>query len=241
MNDFMKIFLFLRSLFTYIIVGIVLLFLVPVPLFIALFGGINRYKSKTYFWFLDKIYGFLLILSFLPKDIDALDLDQPSIIVANHQSSIDILLLGHMMKSRPHVWLAMEYYAKFPILGTFLSRMNIPVNNSDKVSASRSLVRLINFLKQYDSHLIIFPEGGRYVVCMSDFFEGFAVVARRTGRPVVPVYMPNNGKIYPPLNFLINWCTLKAVVGPKFEYQEGETDTEFKDRIFKWFLEQCRY
>lgn len=163
----------------------------------------------------------------------------PVVFVANHQSALDIPVMGSLCNGVPHVWLVMAYYINTPVLGFFIKRMFVSVDQENPTKAARSLIQVLRFVKEKNRHFIIFPEGGRYIDGkIHDFFQGFAIIAKKTERPVVPVYMPNNGKIYPPGSFLIHNYTLKIVIGRPFEYEQDDTDETFTEKVRSWFLQQ---
>ena len=86
----------------------------------------------------------------------------PAIFVANHQSSLDIPVVGALCNKVPHVWLVLEYYLKTPIIGFFIRRMFISVDQSNPAKAARSLIQVYKFVNGKNRHLLIFPEGGRF-------------------------------------------------------------------------------
>ena len=134
----------------------------------------------------------------------------------------------------------MAYYLKTPVIGFLLKRMFVVVDQSDPGKAARSLIQVYRFLQGNNRHLLIFPEGGRYLNGLHKFYEGFGIIARKTNRPVIPVYMPNNGKIYPPYSFLIHSYPVVAHVGEPFYIEESETESAFVERVRDWFLKAER-
>lgn len=237
----MKIIEFIKTLISYFLIGIACLICMPPCLVIACLPAKYRYDNRLFFFIADVFYKMVVYSTLnkvtivgkqnLPKD--------SSIFVANHQSAFDIPLLGSLCNGYPHVWLVMSYYLKSPVIGFFISRMFIPVDQSDPSKAARSLIRVYRFVNEKKRHLLIFPEGGRYPD-LNKFFEGFAIVARKTGKAVIPVYMPNNGKIFPPHSFLIHSYPVIALVGEPFYVGSEETDSAFVARVRDWFLEQQR-
>ena len=199
--------------------------------------------NRLFFWFADLFYKTTLFAAFVPQKFQGtknIQAHGPVIFVANHQSSLDIPVLGALCNGYPHVWLALEYYAHEPLLGFFIKRMFVAVDRSDKHKAARSLLKVIAALSDDNKHLIIFPEGGRYTDGkIHDFFQGFAIIAKKTGYPVVPVYMPNNRKIYPPYSFLIYYYTLEVIIGEPYYYAQDDTQEIFTQRVRNWFVQQA--
>lgn len=121
-----------------------------------------------------------------------------------------------------------------------LPRFTVLIDMSSPTKGMRSLINSINMINNGQRrHAILFPEGTRYTDgSVHEFFSGFVILAKETGRPVVPIRIFNANKAYPPETFWINPCTIKLVIGEPMMMKEDETNEAFKDRIYAWFLEQ---
>lgn len=134
-------------------------------------------------------------------------LSGPMIVVANHESLIDGLLLASFWPQRI-TSLSAAYLFRLPIIGSVLRSLGaIPVQNeAGELSAMKAAIRIL----QEGKTLIIFPEGQ---VSKHDglcpFKYGWAYLAFKTGVPVIPVaikgtrtilprgsIIPRRGKIY---------------------------------------------
>lgn len=165
--------------------------------------------------------------------------DEPVIIAANHQSSLDIPLVGILAKNHQHIWLATTDLLKSFIFRLFLPRCAVLVDVSSPSKAMRSLIKAIKMVNGKYRHLMIFPEGGRF----SDdhvhpFYGGFTILAKKTGKPVVPVRIFHANKVYPRDSFWVQWHPITVVVGKPFVYQEDDTQESFKNRVYQWFVDQ---
>lgn len=236
----MKLIELVKTLISYTIILLASIIFVPPCLIIACLPARYRYNNKLFYVLADWYYKIVVYASLNPVSIIGKQNlpKKPAIFVANHQSAFDIPLLGALCNGYPHVWLVMEYYIHKPILGFFIRRMFVSVDQSSSAKAARSLMQILRFLNGHKRHLLIFPEGGRYPNGVHRFFAGFAIIARKTKRPVVPVFMPNNGKIYPPHSFLVHSYPVIAVIGESFFCGDDESDEVFVERIRSWFLEQ---
>lgn len=186
-------------------------------------------------------YWLIIKCSFIPITFHGLENapKEPSIIVSNHQSSLDIPLIGYTLKAYPHIWLAVAYLMTSPVLRFILPLLAILVDTSSPLRGMRSLNQAIKHIASNNRHVIIFPEGSRYVDAMvHEFFSGFVILARRTGRPVVPVRIFGAYKVYPPNSFLVQYHPIHVVVGKPMRMQEGEEIDAFKQRVRAWFLKQ---
>lgn len=195
-------------------------------------------------WFFKRVagifYWFVITFSFLKITYKGLGNipDTPVLVVANHQSSFDIPLIGYAMQGRPHVWLALKDLLKSFIFWLILPRVAVLVDTSSPVSGMRTLVEAINLIKAQPWNMIIFPEGGRFTDGeVREFMAGFAVIARKSQRPVVPIKIIGIEKAYPPNSFLIHQYPIDVIVGKPLYLAEGETDDDFSKRVYTWFVE----
>ena len=231
---------YLRAIFGYFLVFIaILIFIIPLML-CTLLPEKYRYDNPVYYYCLYILFWCVLKFTFLPIEIVGKENlpKQTAIFVGNHQSSLDIPVLAYLSGPKPSLWVVLEYYAKQPVLGFFVRRMNITVDRDDTAKSARSLIKILRFLKDQERNLLIFPEAGRFNdSIVHRFLPGFAVIAKKLNRPVTPVFMPNNGKIYPPGSFLMYNYPIKAIVGPQFWIRENETEQEFSERVHNWFVQ----
>lgn len=202
-----------------------------------------RRKSKIFFYFMHIVYWVILRCTMLPiKIVGSSNIPQsPAIIVANHQSALDIPLVGVLLKGHAHIWLAWSALFKRFGLKFIMPRIALPIVITSPAKALRSLLTAIGVLESNAMHGVIFPEGGRFIDGkVHDFFSGFIVLAKKTGRPVVPVCIVNANKVYPPGAIIAHWHPIKLIVGTPMTLSEGESDEEFKERVSAWFEQQLR-
>lgn len=242
MNVVGKVSTFFRTLFCCCLgFCIILVTIVPAMIILLIFPARYNRENPVLFWFLHLFYCAFVGGLFVPTTIIGKgNIPQESaIIVANHQSSLDIPVVGSLLSAHPHVWYALTYYINTPVLGFFIRRLGIMIDHNGRSNAASSLRQGIKFAQEFKSHIIIFPEGGRYNDgTIHEFLHGFAMLARISKRPVVPVFMPYNGKIYPTYSLLVYWHPLKVVIGQPFVYGEHDTDEIFVQRVYTWFVEQ---
>lgn len=242
MKMFKKFFLVLRSLISYIMCFFVALFcFVPVLILVALLPEKKRRDNKIIFTLLDWTFKGVVFAMFVPVTIKGKENmpESQAIFVANHESSLDIPVLGSLMDGHPHIWYVLDRFAHTPVLGFFVRRMSIPVDQECAMKASRALITGIRMVAGNGRHTLIFPEGGRFNDGkIHDFFCGFAIIAKKIKRPVIPVMMYNLGKIYPPGSFIVYPHPVHIVIGKPFIYQETETPEQFSMRVRDWFVAQ---
>lgn len=227
-----------RNLLSYFLVFWVVLVLLPVLFILFLLPASCKQVEKLTFSCIDLLYKGITGALLVPLHISGKSHipSTPAIIVANHQSSLDIPLVGMLLDGYPHMWYALAYYANFPILGLFIRKLGVPIDRSNLTNAARALIKGIKLVDGANRHVVIFPEGGRFNDgTVHEFLRGFAVIARTTKRPVVPVFMPHNGEMFPPPGILMYPRSLSVTVGKPFVYEKEETDEQFVHRVHDWF------
>ena len=231
----------IRSLCAYLIIAIFMVVCFTPCFFIACLPVRWRYDNRVYFLFAHIFYRVINGVLLLPITVEGKEniSSEPVIYVANHQSSLDIPLLGSLVDGHPHVWLFWVKFAKIPIFGFIARRMNIVVDPRGLRKLTGSIDAAVQIIKNTKSHIIIFPEGGRYIDNkIHNFFYGFAILAKQTGRPVIPVMMTNVNKIYPPGAFIMHPHPIRMIIGKPFVFLPDETEDDFVQRVHLWFVEK---
>jgi len=113
----------------------------------------------------------------------------PAILCANHNTILDMFFLGYKL-DRWIYWMAKEELFKNPIMAFVLEKLGaFPVKRgtADIESIRRSIRILMDGGK-----LLIFPEGTRVTEGRDvEAKAGAALLAAKTGAPLVPVYIKN--------------------------------------------------
>ena len=210
----------------------VLLICLPVsyPWAIKLYGLISKMTFK-----------FLLFSTFLPVTYQGFEYlpKKPVIFVANHQSNLDILLIGSVVGARPCAWLAKSDLFEYPLLGSLLGNWSVPVYlNGDRPADYKGAVQgAVEKLVQGFS-IIIFPEAGRYNDgIIHPFYSGFAAMAKLSGAQVVPLFISGAGQAMPAGARLIRSAPLMITVGKPMICGADESVQSFKERVYEWFVE----
>lgn len=110
----------------------------------------------------------------------------PYVVVANHESFADILLISHLPFEMK--WLSKRANFKIPIAG-WLMRVagDVPLDRGDKASAKRAMDRCAWYLRHHVS-VMIFPEGTRAVDGeLGKFKDGAFRLAIETQVPILPL------------------------------------------------------
>lgn len=238
----MKFTLIVRTLFSWFLFFILItIFFIPMVIF-ACIPFEWRFSSKSIFRCVHLFYVMILKCSLLPIKYSGLENipQEPVIFAANHQSSLDIPLVGVLSKGIPHAFLAKQELVTESWSYRFIVPMiSILVDVTSARAAMFSVRKIINLASGYDRNIIIFPEGSRFTDGkIHEFFGGFVILAKKMGRPIVPVCIVGVNKVYPPDSFWVYWHPITVIVGKPFVYQEDDTDETFKQRVYNWFVEQ---
>jgi len=220
---------------------IIMILGVPVFLLMILLPKKYRYKSKILFGSMRFFYWVVVKATLVPVSFEGGEHipDEPAVFVANHQSALDIPLLGVFTKGRPHVWLARYELMRWKLLRWVLPRMAVVINPLSREKAMGSLRQLLKLAKAQPLDVMIFPEGARYADDkVHKFYGGFAMVAKMLNYKVVPVYISGVNKVYPPDTFWVTRHPITVTAGKAFELENNESDDAFKERVYQWFVEQ---
>ena len=141
--------------------------------------------------------------------------DGPFIIVANHSSLLDPVILGVSIKPKI-IFVAAAYLFKIRWLGYLLRKANsIPVQRENDIKAIKQTLKIL----QQGGILGIFPEGGidRHKNNLP-VKAGAAYLATKIGVPIVPIKIKGVDKVLPR--------------GAKFIRSLNKIEVEIKKPIF---------
>lgn len=181
----------------------------------------------------------LIILGLNVRRMELLPKDGPAIIVANHNSHLDTVVLMTLFKGkllhkiRPVA--AADYFLKNKLIAFFsLNMMNIiPLNRRPK-KRDQLFDGIYEALDQKDI-IILFPEGSRgEPEQLAKFKSGiYHLLKRRPEVPVYPVYMHGLGKSLPKGDPLFVPFFCDVFIGEKFYWYDDRWGfvKEVEDRI----------
>lgn len=116
-------------------------------------------------------------------------------LVANHTSMTDIMLMLIAVKNHPFVFVGKKELAKIPIFGFIYKRVCILVDRSNSKSRYQVFERAQKRIHQGLS-ICIFPEGGvpEEHIVLDEFKDGAFRIALEHGLPIVPMVFFDNKK-----------------------------------------------
>lgn len=111
---------------------------------------------------------------------------RPYVVVANHESFVDILLISHLPFEMK--WMSKETFFKFPLVGWMMQMAgDIRLVRGDKSSIADALLQSQDRLDKRVS-VMIFPEGTRSQTGeLGAFKDGAFRIAIEAGAPILPL------------------------------------------------------
>ncbi|WET69205.1 1-acyl-sn-glycerol-3-phosphate acyltransferase [Sphingobacterium sp.] len=148
------------------------------------------------------------------------DFKKPAIIIANHNSLLDTLLIGRLLPKC--VFVTNEWVYKSPVFGRVVRRAGFLMLDDD-------LEKSKNILKQrIDAgySIAIFPEGTRSATNdVQRFHKGAFYIAEQLQLDILPIYIHGAADVCPKGDFVIYDGTLSTVIGERIR----PTDQQFGD------------
>lgn len=231
-----------------------ILWLLIVPPFLvlsavlALLPASIRYDNRLYYAITSTMSWLILKATFIRccirgKENLPLYPQNPAIIIANHGSALDIPILEIIAGAYPRVWFVKHEYKKIPIMGFLIKRLHVAVNRSDSREGLKALISMINMIKNAPRHVVLFPEGTRYNDGkIHDFYAGFAAIAQKTKRPVIPVVITGLHKTFPKKSILIDSSAgqVTITIGRPIYYDDQREIADFVKDVQQYFEKELQ-
>jgi len=185
---FYKFLVYIWRIWFYILAICITLLLLP---FIIL----SVISEKTYaaFFFFARIWSFVIFygmgMRFKQVNQYKPDASKSYIIIANHTSMLDIMLMLLVMKQNPFVFVGKAELAKIPIFGFIYKRTCILVNRGD-LKSKKEVYDAANHKIKRGLSICIFPEGGvndDKTVLLDPFKDGAFRLALEHKLPILPL------------------------------------------------------
>lgn len=189
-----KIGYFFYRVWFYILVALPILVMLP---FLLLFT-ISEKTYAQFYWIARNIWANCIIygMGCYPriKREQQLEKGESYMLVANHTSMLDIMLMFKVSKN-PFVFIGKKELEKIPLFGFFYKRVCIMVDRESTQSRSAVYRRAQRRLNQGLS-ICIFPEGGvpKEEILLDEFKDGAFNMAIAHHIPIVPITFYDNKK-----------------------------------------------
>ena len=179
---------------------------------------------------------FLLVRSYFAvahrlaiKDRDKLPLHGPFVLVANHCSHLDALVLGAALtprhRERAFPIAAGDVFFQSTITSRFSAIMLNALPMWRKNCGPHALAELRRKLQEEKAIFIIFPEGGRTRTgSMMPFKHGLGMLVAETSVPVVPCGLDGTFQALPPHRKLPRPVSVTLSIGDALEFASTSND-----------------
>lgn len=157
---------------------------------------------------------------------------QPYIIISNHQSAMDIVLLYRL---RMHFkWVAKREIFNIPVIGwnLWLNR-HIAIDRT-RLKGALKMVKEAQYHLNRNTSVLIFPEGTRSTDGqIKRFKDGAFVLAKKTEYPVLPVIIDGSMEVIPK-----NGYTIKGKQVLKMRILPAILPDEYREKEIGQFIEE---
>lgn len=159
--------------------------------------------------------------------------DRAQVIVANHESWLDVWALSAELPV-DYRFVAKKELAGIPIFGrAWRTCGHVSVDRSDRASAIQSLEAAMHRLRDETLSIILFPEGTRSADGrLLPFKKGAFVIALQAGVPIVPVAVLGGHELMPKGSFRVRPGRMRIRIGAPIpvDGMAFEDRDELKDR-----------
>jgi putative phosphoserine phosphatase/1-acylglycerol-3-phosphate O-acyltransferase len=137
----------------------------------------------------------------------------PAILLFNHQSIFDLLLISAIWPESTVVLYKQEFH-KIPIIGRMLRAMDmLPIDRSDRQRAVATMAEAATRIREKDMKVMISPEGTRSRTDgLQQFKRGAFHLAIDTGAPMIPMVLQGVRKVVHPGSLISRAGTIRIDV-----------------------------
>lgn len=167
------------------------------------------------------------------------------IVVSNHVSHLDPLVIGAAIRHRQATYMAKSGLFKIPLIGAFVKTFSFPVDrDTPQPSTIKEAVRRL----KNGELIVMFPEGGRSKDgSLLDAKRGTGLIAALSGAKVIPAYIDGTNTVLPAGAKFIRLSSIRIIFGDSIETKnresrrvESPTGKDFQERIGNDIMEAVR-
>ncbi|KAF2721161.1 acyltransferase-domain-containing protein, partial [Polychaeton citri CBS 116435] len=163
---------------------------------VAGYGGLGQWTTARAFKWV--MYAATGVWFEIEDPNDYLGKTRPAVFVGNHQTELDVLMLGHMFPKYCSVT-AKKSLKKVPFLGWFMSMSKtVFIERKSRAQALDAFSTAAEQMKTHKQSVYIFPEGTRSYYDTPDllpFKKGAFHLAVQAQVPIVPVVVANYSNV----------------------------------------------
>lgn len=224
------------SVWGWLMIGVVVIIWVPLTFAVFLVTAPfdkGRYRAGWMFRRLCVVHTWLNPLwSFHTSGLEITDPRRPYVVVANHESFADMLLISHLPWEMK--WLAKEAWFKYPLVGWLMHMAgDIKIIRGNKQSIITAMKGCHDRLEKKTS-VMLFPEGTRTRDGeLGEFKDGAFRLAIENGCPILPMVVAGTREAMTPGDWRWNVTNAEVRVLPPIE-TTGLTKAdvgELRDRV----------
>ena len=240
----MTLFYFLLSIISWIEVAVCFIIYIPIQtLLFLLTSPFDKHRKIMHY---NTSILCIVVLALCPlirleyKGLKNIDRKKPSVIVMNHQSILDILLIFTIFF--PAKMIAKKVLARVPIVGWNLYMSgHILIDRSNRKSQIEAIRRMDDILVEGDS-LMIYPEGTRTTDGeIAEFKKGAFRSACNTGTSVLPVVIDGAFQALPKDGiFLDGFHKIKISVLPAISVEKGSSTESLAQKCHDLMSEELK-
>ncbi len=151
------------------------------------------------------------------------------IVVSNHVSHLDPLVIGAAIRKRQSIFMAKRGLFKIPLIGAFVKTFSFPVDrNTPQPSTIKEAVRRL----KNGELVVMFPEGGRSKDgSLLDAKRGTGLIAALSGAKVIPAYIDGTNIALPAGAKFIRLSSIRIIFGDSIEIKNTESGKDFQEKI----------
>ncbi|MFV0246989.1 MAG: lysophospholipid acyltransferase family protein [Mycoplasmatales bacterium] len=181
---------FIKTLLYFIYILIISTILIPIDL-------IFKFDEDKIYMFIKKVCTKLLHYTKVDMDINIYPLKDSSLIVANHESLMDIVVLIALLDNRLY-FVAKKELKKIYLLSYWGKRIDCMFIDRENLRQSMTIITKAATLLKEDKDIVIFPEGTRSKEDM-EFKPGSFKIASMAQKSILSITLRNNYNILPSL------------------------------------------
>lgn len=158
------------------------------------------------------------------------------VVIANHQSHLDVLLLSGL--PREMKWVAKEELFKLPWVGWMLRLSgDIEVRRGDRDSGDRAMDKAAAYLRR-GMNVMLFPEGSRSRdATLQPFKTGAFRLAIEAGVPILPIVVRGTAAGLPKGGRNLGPCDGRATILEPIPTTDRPAPDELRDRVWQVMAE----
>lgn len=216
-----------KTIFSFVVFIMAAILMTLIGFFLLTIGGKSRRNKDIFHRILCK--GFRSLAMMIPQVKHYVHnrygetFDKPAIIVANHQSHLDLLYI--LMLSPKIVALTNSWVWHNPFYGAIIRFADfVPVANGIEANIDR-----LKKLTGEGYSILIFPEGSRSADCsIGRFRKGAFYLAQHLKLDIVPVIIHGIGHILPKEEFLLRKGRIDIAIEKRIDIYNIERKTNYK-------------